>query len=47
MGNPKTAKNDYLVRLDRFERFTKKLKQLDVHNLFEIEELTDKPTKTF
>ena len=29
MWETKDGKNDYLVRLDRFERFTKKLKQLE------------------
>ena len=47
MWESKDGKNNYLVRMDRFERFTKKLKQLKVDNFFQIDEITDKPQRLF
>ena len=47
MWESKDGKNNYLVRMDRFERFAKKLKQLKVDNFFQIDEVTDKPQRLF
>jgi len=47
MWESKDGKNNYLVRMDRFERFTKKLRELKIANFFQIDEITDKPQRLF
>jgi len=47
MWESKDGKNNYLVRMDRFERFVKKLNDLKVANFFQIDEVTDKPQRLF
>ena len=47
MWESKDGKNNYLIRMDRFERFVKKLNELKVANFFQIDEVTDKPQRLF
>jgi len=47
MWETKDGKNNYLVRMDRFERFAKLLKKLKIDNFFQIEEIADKHQRLF
>jgi len=47
MWETKDGKNNYLVRMDRFERLVKFLKKLKIDNFFQIDEVTDKPQRLF
>lgn len=47
MWETKDGKNNYLVRMNRFERFAKLLKKLKIDNFFQVEEIADKHQRLF
>ena len=47
MWESKDGKNNYLVRMERYERFAKLLKKLKIDNFFQVDEIEDKHQRLF